>query len=243
MSAPPTGSPPTGSSLGIGPIGQESAPLRRKLVATLRQLIETGRLPAGQRLIEKELCAELAVSRTVLREALRELEVDGLLVAGARGLSVAVLSRAEAENIYAVRAVLEGLTARQFCERADEAALAALAAAHVELRRVYEVGSLSDLLAAKLDFYRTLCAGAANPVAGDLLDRLNARISLLRSRSLADPARKSASRSEIDALVDALHRRDGDRAAALAERHVAAAARVALDPPPSNPLNDPETHQ
>lgn len=235
--------PPTGAPLGIGPIGQESAPLRRKLVATLRRLIETGRLPAGQRLIEKDLCSELAVSRTVLREALRELEVDGLLVAGARGLSVAVLSRAEAENIYAVRAALEALVARQFCTRADAAAIAALDATLDALHRAYESDALGTMLDAKLDFYRTLCAGAANPVARDLLDRLNARISLLRARSLADPARKHTSLAEIEALVDALRRRDGVGAAALAERHVAEAARAALAIPPSDPLNAPETHQ
>ncbi|MDR6951367.1 DNA-binding GntR family transcriptional regulator [Ancylobacter sp. 3268] len=234
---------PAGAALGIGPIGQESAPLRRKLVAILRRLIETGRLPAGQRLIEKDLCSELAVSRTVLREALRELEVDGLLVAGARGLSVAVLGRAEAENIYAVRAALEALVARQFCRRADSAAIAALDATLGALHRAYEAGTLGSMLDAKLDFYRTLCAGAGNPVARDLLDRLNARISLLRARSLADPARKHASLAEIDALMEALRRRDEDRAAVLAERHVAEAARTALGPPPSNPLNDPETHQ
>ncbi|MBS7543096.1 GntR family transcriptional regulator [Ancylobacter oerskovii] len=237
------GLPPAGSSLGIGPIGQESAPLRRKLTATLRRLVETGRLAAGQRLIEKDLCAELAVSRTVLREALRELEADGLLVAGARGLSVAVLSRAEAENIYAVRAALEALIARQFCQRADEAARTALGLVHVALRHAYEAGPLGALLDAKLDFYRTLCAGAANPVARDLLDRLNARISLLRARSLADPARKRASLAEIDDLVDALRRRDGDEAALCAERHVAAAARVALGSPASDLSNLPETHQ
>ena len=236
MNAPSVRAP-----LGIGPIGQQSAPLRRKLVAVLRRLVETGVLAAGQRLIEKDLCAELAVSRTVLREALRELEADGLLAAGPRGLSVAVLDRGEAENIYAVRAALEGLVARQFCARADANAQATLVAAHDALARAYAAGLLSGILDAKLDFYRTLCAGAANPVALDLLDRLNARISLLRARSLADPGRKRASLAEIDALVDALHRRDADRAGELAERHVAQAARAALASP--RPLDHPETAQ
>ena len=229
--------------LGIGPLEQESAPLRRKLTATLRRLIETGRLPAGQRLIEKDLTAELGVSRTVLREALRELEADGLLVAGARGLSVAVLSREEAENIYAVRAALEALVARQFCERADEVAMQALAGAHAALARAYAAGALGGILDAKLDFYRALCAGAANPVARDLLDRLNARISLLRARSLADPARLKASLGEIDALLAAIGRREGARAADCAGRHVAQVAQVALGTPSSSTFNDPETSQ
>ena len=229
--------------LGIGPLNQESAPLRRKLVSTLRRLIETGRLAAGQRLIEKGLTAELGVSRTVLREALRELEADGLLAAGPRGLSVAVLARGEAENIYAVRAALEAVVARQFCQRADEAARAALGQAHATLVRAYGADDLGAVLDAKLAFYAALCAGARNGVARDLLGRLNARISLLRARSLGDPGRKGASAGEIDALVSALLARDAERAAALAERHVASAARAALGNPLSPPSHDPETHQ
>ncbi|MBS9477297.1 GntR family transcriptional regulator [Ancylobacter radicis] len=230
------------SPLGIGPLSQESAPLRRKLVATLRRLIETGALAAGQRLIEKDLTAELGVSRTVLREALRELEADGLLAAGPRGLSVAVLAQGEAENIYAVRAALEAMIARQFCQRADAAGQAALTGAHHNLARAYDSGGLGAILDAKLAFYRALCAGAGNPVALDLLERLNARISLLRARSLVDPGRAQASIREIDALVAALLAREDARAATLAERHVAAAARAALAAS-SSPLNDSETAQ
>ncbi len=231
-----------GTPLGVGPIGHESAPLRRKLVATLRRLVETGRLPAGHRLIEKELCAELGVSRTVLREALRELESEGLLVAGARGLSVAILGRAEAENIYAVRGALEALLARQFCTRAGEAEKAVLRTAHARLAAAYAHGDLAAVLDAKLAFYGALGAGAANPVAGELIERLNARISLLRARSLGDTGRRAASLGEIDELVAALERGEAERAAELAGRHVAAAAHAALGRHPS-PLTQPETHQ
>ncbi|MCK0198921.1 GntR family transcriptional regulator [Ancylobacter sp. 6x-1] len=230
-------------SLGVGPLAQESAPLRRRLVATLRGLIANGTLPAGRRLIETELCAELRVSRTVLREALRELEADGLLVAGARGLSVAVLSRAEAQNIYAVRRALEGLIARQFCERAPEIALAALALAHRRLIGAYEADDLAGLLDAKLAFYRALCQGAENLVVLELVERLNARISLLRARSLAQPARKNASLAEIGGLVEALIARDADAAEALAARHIANAAAAALGGLPDITPLHPETAQ
>src|SRR5436309_7200276 len=108
----------TMTGLGLAPLRQEAAPLRRKIAATLRRLIETGAVAAGTRLIEKDLCAELAVSRTALREALRELETEGLLTAGARGLTVSGLTTAEAGDIYAVRAALEGMVAEQFVARA-----------------------------------------------------------------------------------------------------------------------------
>lgn len=220
----------TFAGLGLAPLRQEAAPLRRKIAATLRSLIETGALPAGTRLIEKELCAELAVSRTALREALRELESEGLLVAGARGLAVGGLSPAEAADIYAVRAALEGQVAEQFVARADAAALARLEAAADALRRAYEGGPIEPILAAKRDFYDCLCAGAANTVVPELLARLNSRISRLRVRSLADPGRSAASLAEIEALLAALWAGDAAAARAAAIRHVERAAAAALGP-------------
>ncbi|TBW41350.1 GntR family transcriptional regulator [Siculibacillus lacustris] len=228
----------TTGPLGIAPLVQESAPLRRRLVAALRRSIETGALAAGERLIEKDLCAELAVSRTVLREALRELESEGLVSAGARGLFVTRLDRAEAENLYAVRAALEALMARQFCERADADDVVSLRAASADLARAYGDDDLAAALEAKRAFYRRLALGARNELSLELLARLDSRAGLLRRRSLADPRRRAASLAEIAALIDALERRDGAAAAELAERHVAAAAAVALtsfDVTPSHP--------
>lgn len=215
-------------NFGLTPLAQESAPLRRKLAATLRRLVETGVLKAGQRVIEKDLCAELEVSRTVLREALRELESEGLLTAGPRGLFVMLLNRQEAENLYAVRASLEGLVAAQFCENADDADMALLKQAAERLEQSYNGEELDALLIAKRAFYTRLCAGARNTIVLDLLERLNSRTSQLRTLSLSVPARKIASIAEIRELVAALMRRDSIRARALAEAHVKNAGRVAL---------------
>src|SRR5262245_48289041 len=85
----------------------ESAPLRRKISASLRQAIEQGSLKPGERLVEKDLCRELNVSRTSLREAFRELESEGILVNHPRGMVVAQVTDHEASNIYKVRAALE----------------------------------------------------------------------------------------------------------------------------------------
>lgn len=214
----------------IGPVLRESAPLRRRIAATLRGLVETGALAEGERLVETDLCAGLAVSRTVLREALRALESEGLLVAGPRGLSVARIGRREAENLYAVRRVLEGLLAREFCGRAGAGEIAALEASLVALRAAYRAAAPGDLLGPKRGFYAAIAAGAGNPVAFELLERLNARIGRLRLRSLARDSRKAASLAEIEALAAALAAGDAAGAVRLAERHVAMAEAAALSP-------------
>src|SRR5271167_4192874 len=105
--------------IALVPLTMESAPLRRKIVAALRRAIETGELTPGTRLVEKDLCQELNVSRTSLREALRELQAEKLVVAVPRGLVVAEISEEDAANIYQVRAALEGLVAAQFAQMAN----------------------------------------------------------------------------------------------------------------------------
>ena len=214
--------------LDIMPLAQESAPLRRKVAAAVRSLVVTGQLAGGQRLIEKELCTALGVSRTVLREALRELESEGLLSAGPRGLFVTVLDRREAEKVYAIRAILEGLIAREFCREAEDADIATLQAAMDALRAAYAGGALENLFAAKRDFYAAIAHGARNPVALDLLDRVNGRTNRLRTRSLASGARLPESLAELERLTAALVRRDATAAGELAEHHVDQAGRAAL---------------
>src|SRR6187551_3649539 len=92
----------------LAPLHQPTAPLRNKIISALRSAIETGLLVPGQRLIEKDLCEQLSVSRTSLREALRELQAESILeYNSSRGLSVAAISLDDAKNIYRLRAVVE----------------------------------------------------------------------------------------------------------------------------------------
>lgn len=212
----------------LGPVRQESAPLRRKISSRLRQAIETGALPAGTRLVEKSLCTELNVSRTSLRESLRELEAEGLLASGPKGLIVAEIAQEEALNIYAVRGALEALVAEQFVARADDAAMAALETATGILAKAYRARKVEGIVAAKAEFYEVLCTGARNLIALEMLTRVNSRINRLRYLSLSRPRRAPESIAEIRDLVAALKRRDRAAARAIAAHHVNAAAEAAL---------------
>lgn len=213
----------------LQPVEQVSAPLRRKVTTSLRQAIESQALPAGSRLVEKTLCEELNVSRSVLREALRELESDGLVTNGPKGLVVASISGEEAFNIYAVRGALEALVCEQFTKLADAQAIASLEDAAEILAGAYINGDVDGIVAAKGEFYEVLCNGAHNLIAHDMLTRLNSRIRRLRFTSLSRPNRMSASFAEIEELVVALKKRNARAAKRIAELHVRNAARVALE--------------
>ena len=213
----------------LAPLQQQSAPLRNKIILALRSAIETGILQPGARLVERDLCEQLNVSRTSLREALRELQAEGVLThTDNRGLAVVVLSRDDAMNAYRLRAVVEALIVEQFIERASDAERDALVSEGIALKKAYLSGSLERILAGKRAFYDRICSGAQNNLAFDVINRLVLRTSSLRSRSLARKERQQQSVKEIDAILEAIRARDVAAAKAAATLHVESAAASAL---------------
>ncbi|HEY2756607.1 MAG TPA: GntR family transcriptional regulator [Pseudolabrys sp.] len=213
----------------LGPLQQPSAPLRNKIIAAIRTAIETGVLVPGQRLIEKDLCEQLAVSRTSLREALREVQAEGILeYNSSRSLSVSSISIDDARNIYRLRSVLEALAVEQFIEQASDAQIKALLEESERLKAAYRSGVLEEILVAKRSFYDRICSGAKNPIAFDMINRLVLRTSSLRKRSLVRKERHQQSIKEIETLMKAIQRRDIARARAAAIEHVNNSARSAL---------------
>lgn len=90
--------------------GLEKTSLRQQALAALRRAITTGELAPGTHLVETELSESLQISRGTLREAMRQLQQEGLIAAGPRGrLSVRHLDAKEIRDIFAVRAALESL--------------------------------------------------------------------------------------------------------------------------------------
>lgn len=203
--------------------------LREQVAERLRLAIAAGKFPAGARLIERELCEMMGVSRTSLREALRELQADGLITLQPnKGLSVSVVSPETARSIYEVRAVLEGLAARLFARNASDAQMAALRESVDRLAEVYENFSAERFITAKTRFYDILLEGAGNEVAADMLRRIHTRVSQLRVVSLGSAERARQSIRELRDFLDALERRDEDLSQQICVAHVEAAASAAL---------------
>ena len=121
-------------------IRKSAAPLRHQVLDFLRQSIISGRLAPGSRLIERELIKMMDVSRTVIREALRQLETEGLVATIAnKGPVVRELSASEAKDLYAIREVLVGLAARLFVLNAELGQIESLRKAVEEFMHCYAV--------------------------------------------------------------------------------------------------------
>ncbi len=208
---------------------REPAPIRQQTVTNLRNAICKGHFKPGDRLIERELCGLMGVSRTPLREALRQLEAEGLVkVIANKGPIVACVSLEEARDIYQVRQVMESLACRLFAERADAARISVLAGAVDHFERAARAGNVDDLVDAKRDFYDTLLEGCENKLVQSFLVSLHARISLLRMTSMSQAGRPLQSLAEIRVILDAIERHDGDAAWESSFLHIQNSEAVAL---------------
>lgn len=206
-----------------------AAPVRSQVVETLRVAITSGRFTPGQRLVEKDLCDLMGVSRPSVREALRQLESEGLIVTiPNRGPLVSRLSARDAASIYEVRGALEALAAKLFAASASDRQIADLEASLERLEAAYATCDVEKIIEAKKEFYDILLEGSGNSIIPSILSMMNARITQLRRVSLSSPKRAAVSIREIRAVLKAIKHRDPEAAFKATLHHIEQAAKVAL---------------
>ncbi len=152
-----------GGKSALRSLGSIESQTRRELIhARLREAISSGSLAPGTHLAEVDLSDALGVSRGTLREALRQLQQEGLLTSDARGrLSVRVVTEREVDEIFAVRHALESLALELICAGADRAAVAAKVRAALGTLRDTE-GDFVAQLDADLAFHERICELSGN---------------------------------------------------------------------------------
>lgn len=210
-------------------IPRQAATLRLLVEDKIRSAIAAGHFKPGQRLIERELCEQIGVGRTSVREALRQLEAEGLVVTVPhRGPEVSSISPDEARQLYELRALLEGFAGRNFARNGSDAAIAELGRAVDGFATAAQGSDRAALVAAKTRFYAVLTQGAGNVFVTQTLTTLHNRITLLRVTSMTQAGRPDDSVAEIREIYDAIVARDPERAEALCRNHIAKAAEVAM---------------
>jgi DNA-binding GntR family transcriptional regulator len=194
-------------------IHKHAAPLRARVEEVLRQAIIDGRLSPGERLTERRLTEMTGVSRTLIREALRQLESQGLVsLVPNKGPVVRELTAAEGRDLYAIRGVLEGLAARFFVQNADAAAINEIGEALAAVIAAYERGDFPAALKTKNHFYEVLFRGCGSESLSAMLQTLHARIWRWRALGVTHPLRSPGRAQEairgLRAVRDAIRRAD-----------------------------------
>ncbi|MDA3625105.1 GntR family transcriptional regulator [Saccharopolyspora sp. WRP15-2] len=199
------------------PLGSRDRPLRDQVCEEIRNRIIDGRFAPGDRIVERELAEELAVSRVPVREALRTLRVEGFVEDVARrGVIVRRLDRRDVEELFDVREALEGMACRLATAKADARGLRAL---QRHLNRADKALRNDDLTAvgkANADFHDEIVQLADHHLLAGMLEPLQGRLHWL-FQQVEDP---KALCEEHTHLYEAIASGDPDRAAAEAIRHV-----------------------
>jgi DNA-binding GntR family transcriptional regulator len=199
-----------------------SATTAMRVAEDLRRRILHGELRPGQRLKIDDLAALCEVSHMPIREALRDLEGEGVLdVLPHRGALIRGVDAQFVRNVYDVRAAIEGMLTERCCERIDDAGLAELtqAVAAYEAAAKRYGGNPERLLDANRRIHETINAAANNAEAVRVLAQGRLLIEALRVRFGYGAGRVDAVIAQHRALLRAIARRDAERAGRLARAH------------------------
>ncbi|MDY7041648.1 MAG: GntR family transcriptional regulator [Chloroflexota bacterium] len=195
--------------------------LRSAALAAIREAILCGQLRPGQHLVESDLADQMGISRAPIREALRQLETEGLVVSlPHRGTFVTQLSAQDVWEIYTLRAAIEGLASRLVAQNATEEEIVCLEESVAQMERSAEAGDLELLAQQDLDFHEYLCRAAHHNRLLDTWLSMNAQI-----RTMIDfTSRLYLPADEIvrchAEVVDAICQGQADRAARAITGHI-----------------------
>lgn len=224
----------------MGPLAK-SLQRRKSLYAqtyeALRESILSGALTPGDRLIETQIAQQLQVSRTPIREALRQLQQEELVTADANGwLRVATVSATEAIQLYNCRIALETLSVTEACQQANPTQLAALAQC-VEQAETWAkrspAGHLGQqLLALDYRFHHLIAESSGNRCLVSLLEQVFSKMMLLRQQTTRQNPSVLEVRQEHQEIYQAIAQQDVQTAVAAITSHLKASkARVVKELP------------
>ena len=209
-----------------GLVGLTKINLREQALASLRTAITSGQLPPQAPMVETELSERLQISRGTLREAMRQLQQEGLITAGPRGrLYVRHLGPKEIGDIFAVRAALEATAAEALTQRTDRAEV--IAALRGLLHTMSEARAEVDLegrIEADLNFHRGLCRLSGNDTLLHTWESLEGSMRMSIMFAGRERAIRNMNVARHKAIVDAIASGDAAAAAAAVHEHMGSAA-------------------
>ncbi|GLS88241.1 GntR family transcriptional regulator [Cypionkella aquatica] len=199
--------------------------LREIVHARMRGAILSGRFASGERLVERNLCEQLGVSRSVVREAIRYLEAEGLVeTMPNKGPMVARMDWPQAVQIYEIRQLLEQSAAAACASVADAGVKQAL---HATMTAIEQAQTTAARIDATTQFYEVIFRAAGHHIAWEVVQRLNGRISRLRAMTLATTDRRVSGPVRMARICAAILANDAEAAAQAVCDHLDEAAKIA----------------
>ncbi|MBQ1172158.1 MAG: GntR family transcriptional regulator [Lachnospiraceae bacterium] len=199
----------------------EYLPLRDVVFNTLRQAILTGELKPGERLMEIHLADRLGVSRTPIREAIRKLELEGLVVMIPRkGAQVARITEKNLKDVLEVRRALDMLAVKLACSRMDDEYKKQLREACDEFARVVKNNNTKDITEADVRFHDIINKATGNDRLIQLVNNLAEQMYRYRLEYIKDAAYHNRLVAEHEEIYSAIMDGDEERAAKAVVLHI-----------------------
>lgn len=208
-------------------LGLQRLTLREQAVDALRGAIVSGELPPGSHVSEVEMATRLQISRGTLREAMRSLQIEGLLTAGPRGrLLVRHMSDRQVRDLFAVRGALEAMAARELTQRDDRGEIVQTLRTAVARLAAAGSGPVEERLTADMDFHREMCRLTGNETLLQAWTALESSIQMSVTNSGIERAVHNMNVDRHLAIVDAIDAGDPLQAGLTVEQHMQHAAEV-----------------
>ena len=202
-------------------IMEDFLPLRDVVFNTLRRAILTGTLKPGERLMEVHLANKLGVSRTPIREAIRKLELEGLVVMVPRkGAEVAKISEKSLKDVLEVRRALDELIAKLACSRITREQLSELREAADEFEKATKTEDTSTIARADIAFHDIIMEATGNLRLKQLVNNLAEQMYRYRFVYLKDESKHSMLVKEHSRIYDAIKNNDTEAAMEAARIHI-----------------------
>ena len=199
----------------------EYLPLRDVVFYTLRQAILRGELKPGERLLEIRLANKLGVSRTPVREAIRKLELEGLVkMVPRRGAEVAEITEKRVRDALEVRRALEELAVQLACERISNEELEELKKAEEHFSQVLGKVDLVEVAAADESFHDVIFKATDNDRLTQLLNNLREQIYRYRLEYLKEESYHEILLQEHQQILERISDRDKEKATEAIDRHI-----------------------
>lgn len=199
----------------------EYLPLRDVVFKTLRQAILTGELKPGERLMEIHLANRLGVSRTPIREAIRMLELEGLVTMIPRkGAEVSRISKQDISDVLEVRASLDALAVRLCCERITEEEMQKLEEATKAFSEAVALGDLTAVAQADVDYHDIIVNASKNKRLFQMVFNLAERAYRYRLEYIKDKSSHENLIKEHQEILDYIKKKDAANAEKAIIKHV-----------------------
>ncbi len=210
---------------------KKSKSMREQVYDKMKEMIFSGEIKQGERIVEVEFAEKFNVSRTPLREAIRMLELEGLLEDNVGvGVSVKKIGMSDIQEVYQIRIALEGIVLKEIIEKKNEKGIKKLEDILVKTKKLIDISASSDELFELFSEFNNILYNLSNyPKVVNLIKNINMYLRIFRKYSVENLERRIIAYKEHIEIVEALKKGDLERALRENELHLLGSKDFLID--------------